>query len=95
MQSLLYGRIQVAYSDSGDIAWSGLEASQVVLGGHGDVAITLPASAVESSHVADSQAPTLATEVPARLLTRTLRDAYKYSDALWFSDTLSGKTANF
>ncbi len=42
MQSLLYGRIRVAYSDSGDLAWTGLEASRGVLGGYGDVATTLP-----------------------------------------------------
>ncbi len=42
MKLLLYGRIQVAYSDLGDLAGSGLEASRVVLAGHGDVALTLP-----------------------------------------------------
>ncbi len=43
MMLLLYGRIQVAYSDLGDLAGSGLEASRGVLGGHGDVALALSA----------------------------------------------------
>ncbi len=42
MRLLLRGRNQVAYSFIGNLTGSGLEASRLVLGGHGDVAVTLP-----------------------------------------------------
>ncbi len=42
MKLLLCGRDQVAYSSMRNLTGPGLEASRVVLGGHGDVAVTLP-----------------------------------------------------